>query len=92
MAAFDNSLQKMTSLSGIRQESGSGVTIAGVSGQDFTIATKMRKVRSGHGVMDTDGMPIQVTTGIVSNGQVACKRYSPIATSADTVSYTLLGD
>jgi len=90
MAAFDNDLQRMTGLANIRKESGSGVTIVG-TGQAFTIATKLRTVRSGFGVMDTDGMVAVATTGLVSNGQVTFTRLAPIATPADTLTYELLG-
>ena len=91
MAKFDNNLQRMVPLNGVRQELGGNVTIAGVSGQDFTVATKLRKVIGGVCTMDTDGMVAVVTTGVVSGGQVAMKRLGPITTSADTVSYTLYG-
>lgn len=91
MAAFDNNKQKMVPLNGVRQELGGNVTIAGVSGQDFTVATKLRKVIGGVCTMDADGMPASVTVGVVSDGQVAMKRLGPISTQADTVSYTLYG-
>ena len=99
MAAFDRDKQKGISLSGSRQEVGTGVTIAGVpttnnlSKQTFTIATKLRKVRYGFGVMDTDQMPCKATAGLVSStGQVTFTRYGPVATSADTCTYVLFGD
>ena len=97
MAAFDNTKQKMVSLSGIRMEAGAGVTIANVPTDDnltkqtFTIATKMRKVISGSGLMDTDGIPALASTGLVSNGQVTFTRFAPVGTSADTLTYTLYG-
>lgn len=91
MAAFDNIKQRMITLAGARKEIGSGVTIASVSGQTFTVATKLRKVISGMGVMDTDGMAAKASTGIVSGGQVTFRRYAPIETSADTVTYELHG-
>ena len=91
MAAFDNGKQKMVPLSGQRLESGSGVTIAGVSGQSFTVATKLKKVLGGFGVMDTDGMTAVATTGLVSSGQVTFTRRAPIETSADTITYILFG-
>ena len=72
-------------------EDGSGVTIASVSGQTFTIATKLKKVRSGFGTMDTDGIPAKATVGQVSNGQVTFTRQGPISTSADTITYSLKG-
>ncbi len=92
MAAFDNIKQQMVSLNGLRKEIGGGVTIAGVSGQDFTIATKLRKVKGGFGMMDTDGMGAIATPGLVSNGQVTFSRRAPIETSADTISYVLYGN
>jgi len=91
MASFDNTKQKMVTLAGVRMEIGSGVTIASVSSQTFTVATKLRKVVSGHGVMDTDGMTALASTGIVSSGQVTFTRKEPIATSADTLTYELYG-
>ena len=91
MAAFDNTKQKMITLAGARKEIGSGVTIASVSGQTFTIATKLKKVIGGSGLMDTDGMTAVATTGIVSSGQVTFTRKAPIATSADTLTYDMYG-
>ena len=91
MAAFDNVKQHMITLAGARKEIGSGVTIASVSDQTFTVATKLKKVISGFGVMDTDGMTALATTGVVSNGQVTFTRKAPIATSADTLTYELHG-
>lgn len=91
MAKFDNTIQHMSKLNNIRQEIGSGVTIAGVSGQDFTVATKMRRIKSGFGVMETDGMTAVITVGPVTDGQVTFTRLAPIETSADTISYTLYG-
>jgi len=91
MAAFDTTKQKLVKLSGVLQEIGAGVTIASVSGQTFTVATKLKKVLSGHGVMDTDGMTAKATTGVVSSGQVTFTRYAPIETSADTLTYELYG-
>lgn len=96
MAAFDNTKQKMITLAGARLEIGSGVTIASVAalsagGQTFTIATKLKKVVSGQGVMDTDGMTAKASTGIVSSGQVTFTRRAPIETSADTLTYELYG-
>lgn len=94
MAAFDRDLQKSIGLSGARKEIGSGVTITAVSGQaqQFTVATKLRKVRAGFGIMDTDGMPCKATPGLTSNGQATFTRLGPIATSADKVTYDLYGD
>ena len=91
MAAFDNTLQKMVGMSGLRMETGSGVTIASVSNQTFTVATKLKKVVAGFGEMGTDGMNAIATVGIVSNGQVTFTRKGSIATSADTLSYVLFG-
>jgi hypothetical protein len=91
MASWDRDLQKMITMAGVRKEIGTGVTIAGVSGQDFTVATKLRKVIAGHGIMDTDAMTALATTGLVSSGQVTFSRYGPISTSADTLTYDLYG-
>jgi len=91
MAAFDNTKQKMITLAGVRKEIGAGVTIASVSGQTFTVATKLKKVLSGSGVMDTDGMVAKATIGAPTNGQVTFTRYAPIGTSADTITYDLYG-
>ena len=91
MAAFDQDTQRLTKLHNLLKESGGGVAIASVSGQTFTVATKLKRVRSGMGVMDTDGMIARATPGIVSDGQVQFTRYAPIETSADTISYELLG-
>ena len=91
--AFDNTLQKMVGMSGIRMETGSGVTIAGETStpQTFTVATKLKKVISGFGVMDYDGMNAIATTGIVSNGQVEFTRKAPITTESDKFTYQLFG-
>lgn len=96
MAAFDNTKQKMITLAGVRKEIGAGVTIASVAalsagGQTFTIATKLKKVLSGRGIMDTDGMTAIATAGTVSSGQVTFTRRAPVETSADTLTYTLYG-
>ena len=72
-------------------EHGAAVTIASVSGQTFTVATKMKKVRMGIGIMTTDGLNAIATVGQVSNGQVTFTRKGPISTSADTISYILTG-
>jgi hypothetical protein len=90
MAAFDNDKQRMTGLANLRKETGSGVTIIG-TGQAFTIATKLRTVRSGTGIMDTDGMVAVATTGLITNGQVTFTRLAPIATPGDTLTYDLYG-
>lgn len=91
MAGFNTFIQKMIALHGVRKEIGSGVTIANVSGQTFTVATKLRKVISGTGVMDTDGMTAKADTGLTSNGQVTFRRFAPIETEADTLTYELHG-
>lgn len=91
MAAFDRDKQKGISLSGSRQEVGTGVVIIG-TGQSFTIATKLRKVRYGFGIMDTDAMTCLATAGLTSNGQATFTRLAPIATEADTCTYVLYGD
>jgi len=97
MAAFDNTKQQMVTLAGVRMERGAGVTIANVpttnnlSKQTFTIATKLKKVLGGSGVMDTDGMVALATIGAPSAGQVTFTRFAPVETSADTLTYTLFG-
>ena len=91
MAAFSTTLQKMVTLAGVRMEQGHGVTIASVSGQTFTVATKLKTVLGGFGVMVTDGMVALATTGNTSSGQVTFTRFAPIATSADTITYVLFG-
>lgn len=92
MAAFDLAKQKMMGLVGARKEIGSGVTIASVSGQTFTVATKLRKVYAGFGVMDTDGMTAVASIGLTSGGQVTFTRRAPIETSDDTITYDLYGN
>ena len=77
-------------------EEGSGSTIATVAalsagGQTFTVATKLKKVLCGFGVMDTDGMVALATKGAPTNGQVTFTRKAPRATSADTLTYILFG-
>lgn len=96
MAAFDNALQKMITMAGVRMEEGSGVTIASVAalsagGQTFTVATKLKKVLAGLGVMDTDGTVAKATKGAPTNGQVTFTRMAPRETSADTITYILFG-
>jgi hypothetical protein len=97
MAAFDREKQKMVTLAGLRMEQGVGVTIAGVpttanlSRQTFTVATKMKKVIAGFGIMVTDGMPAIATAGAPSAGQVTFTRFAPVETSADTFTYILFG-
>jgi hypothetical protein len=51
MAAFDNTIQKMVTLAGVRMEIGNAVSIASASGQTFTVATKLKKVLGGSGCM-----------------------------------------
>lgn len=98
MAAFNNTIQKMVTLAGCRMEIGNAVTIAGASGQTFTIATKMKKVLFGHGVMLKDGMAAVATIGAPTNGQVTFTRRGPISIAsgtgnlaADTMDYVLFG-
>ncbi len=98
MAAFDNVKQKMVSLAGVRLEIGKGVTIASASGQTFTIATKLRKVLFGHGMMLKDGILAKASGGLVSGGQVTFTRLGPISSesgsgnmAADTMDYNLYG-
>lgn len=97
MAAFDLGKQKMITLAGLRMEQGVGVTIAGVpttanlSRQTFTVATKMKKVIAGFGIMVTDGMVAIATAGAPSAGQVTFTRFAPVRTSADTITYILFG-
>ncbi len=92
MAKFDWTKQQKSYLPpNTMIEHGSGVTIAGVDDQDFTIATKIKKVTAGFGMMDTDGINAKATVGNVSNGQVTFTRRGPISTSADTITYSLYG-
>ncbi len=91
MAAFDNNIQRRSKMHHLMMETGSGVTIAGVSGQTLTVATKLQKIIGGYGFTDTDGLVCIVTTGLPSSGQVTFKRLGSIETSADTISYTLFG-
>jgi hypothetical protein len=91
MAAFDNVKQKMVGLSGLKMETGAVATIAGVSSQVFTVATKLRKVVMGIGIMTTDGLPAHATVEVTSDGQAEFTRMGSISTSADTISYVLYG-
>lgn len=91
MAAFDNIKQRRSKMHHLMMETGSLVTIAGVSGQALTVATKLQKIVSGFGFTDTDGLVCIVTPGLPSGGQVTFKRIGAIETSADTISYTLFG-
>ncbi len=99
MAAFDNMIQKMVTLAGVRMEIGNAVSITGASGQTFTIATKLKKVLFGHGVMLKDGITAVATIGAPSNGQVTFTRRGPISqadgtgtgNSPDTIDYILFG-
>ena len=91
MAAFDRTNQKMVGLSGLRKEVGSNIAIVVGTGQAFTVATKIKKVTSGFGMTDTDGIPCVATKGVVSGGQVTFNRLGTIQTSADTITYELHG-
>jgi len=98
MAAYDTTIQKMVTLAGVRMGIGNAVSIASVSGQTFTIATKLKKVLFGHGVMLKDGMTAVATIGASSNGQVTFTRRGPISkasgtgnNAADTIDYILFG-
>ena len=93
MAAFNNTLQKMVPMNGLRMEQGGNVTISGVSGQTFNVATKLKKVLGGFGYMETDGMMAIVTVENLAsaNGQLTFTRKAPIVTSADTISYMVFG-
>ena len=97
MAAFDFKKQTIVRLAGATMEIGAGVTIAGVpttanlSKQTFTVATKLKRVLSGRGIMVTDGMDALATAGAPSAGQVTFTRFAPVATSADTLTYVLYG-
>ena len=91
--AFNNEIQRMVTLAGLRMEVCAGVTIAGVSGQSFTVTSKLRRVWAGFGVMDTDGGVCKATPGDYSTagGQVTMTRLAPIETSADTATFVLYG-
>lgn len=103
MAAFDLAKQKMVTLAGVRLEVGNAVTITGAAemsagGQTFTIATKLKKVLFGHGVMLKDGMTAVATIGAPTNGQVTFTRRGPVSSvsstgnmAADTMDYILFG-
>jgi hypothetical protein len=98
MAAFDTTKQIMVTLAGVMMECGNNVTIANVSGQTFTIATKLRKVLSGNGVMLKDGGVATASAGVTSGGQVTFTRRGPISKASgtgnaapDTIDYRLYG-
>jgi len=98
MASFDRVKQKMVPMLGVRMECGDNVSIASASGQTFTIATKLKKVFSGHGTMLKDGMPAVATVGATSGGQVTFTRRGPISKAsgtgnlaADTIDYIMFG-
>jgi hypothetical protein len=99
MAAFDNTIQKMVTLAGVRMEIGNAVSITGASGQTFTIATKLKKVLGGSGVMLKDGINATATIGAPTNGQVTFTRRGPVSMasgtavgdSPDTIDYKLFG-
>lgn len=88
--AWDSTVQKRTSIPPLRMETGK-VTCAGVSGQDFTVDSKLKRVIVGFGICQTDGLVGWATTGATSGGTVTFTRYGPIITSADTFQYVLLG-
>lgn len=88
--AWDSTVQRRAPIPPMRIETGR-VTVAGVSGQTFTVPTKFSKVICGVGIMETDAMIAFATTGSVSGGNVTFTRYGPITTSADTIQYVLLG-
>lgn len=99
MAAFDRTKQKQARVIGLNIEFGNAVVIAGVSGQTFTIATKLKKVLYGHGCMLKDGITAVATIGAPTNGQVTWTRRGPVSqadgtatgTSPDTLDYILCG-
>lgn len=98
MAAFDNTIQKMVTLAGVRMETGR-VLANTVSGFTFNVATKLKKVLYGFGVMEGDGLIAYPTTGVVSSGQVSWTRVGPIGVNAsfdavdaeDYINYILFG-
>jgi hypothetical protein len=90
MAAYDFTKQRIIPMSGMRIEYGNAVAIAGVSGQDFTIATKLGKVLGGYAMMLKDGCMAYPTTGQVSGGQVTMTRIGFIS-KADGTAGTNLG-
>ena len=63
--AWDSTVQKRTSIPPMRMETGR-VTCAGVSGQTFTVDTKLKRVVMGQGICETDGLPAFATTGATS--------------------------
>lgn len=91
MAAFDNNKQRRSKMHHLMLETGAGVTIAGVSGQTLTVATKFRKVVSGFGFTETDGLVCVAAAGLTSDGQATFKRLGAIETSGDTINYALYG-
>jgi len=100
MATYDFTKQRIVPLSGMRMEQHNGVTMAGVSGQDFTIASKLYKVTGGFGMMLKDGIMCYPTVGVVSSGQVTMTRIGNISkadgtagtnTGVDTCNVTLFG-
>ena len=90
--AWDQTIQRRSAIPPMRVETGR-VQAGGVSGQDFTIATKFSKVISGFGVMEADGLVAYATTGKLTagNGTVTFTRNGPILTSADYIQYHLYG-
>lgn len=88
--AWDSTIQKRTKIPPVMFESGT-VTCAGVSGQTFTVDTKLSRVWMGIGVCQTDGLVAFATISTVSGGTVTFTRYGPIVTSADTFQYVMIG-
>jgi len=90
--AFDHLIQKIVNQpgSGVGFETGR-VTIADVSGDGFTVATKFKRVLFGLGVMEGDGLIAVATPGASSGGDSTWKRCGPIATASDVVQYFLVG-
>lgn len=100
MANYDFTKQRIVPMSGMRFEVHNAVTMAGVSGQDFTIASKLGKVIGGFGMMLKDGIMCYPTIGQVSSGQVTMTRLGNVskadgtagtATGVDTCTAVLFG-
>jgi len=90
MAIYDFTKQRIVPLSGTRLEYHNGVSMASVSGQTFTIATKLGKIIGGFGMMLKDGILCYPTVGQVSGGQVTMTRIGNIS-KADGTAGTNLG-
>jgi hypothetical protein len=90
--AWDSTIQKRSHIPPVRIETGK-VVAGGVSGQDFTVATKFSRVIAGFGVMQADGLVAFATTGKLTagTGTITFTRYGPIVTSADTIQYVAIG-